>query len=99
MIDSRKTRVRIPNISSLETAIKKYYEKTELSNSDIKEIFDVRSSATVAKLKQVAKQEMIEQNTPCWNAQRVNTEVAYRVWGIDIEDIERRYKKLKEFSA
>ncbi len=98
MIES-KTRVRIPNINSLEIVIKKYYEKVELANSDVREIFDVRSSATVAKLKKIVQEKMIEQGVACWNTQRVNTAVAYQVWGLDISDLERRYKKLKEFSA
>lgn len=31
--------VRVPQITSLETAIRLYYERIELSNSDIRELF------------------------------------------------------------
>ena len=37
-------------------------------------------------------------NTPTFNAYKVNTVDAYRVWGIDIADLEERRKKLKELS-
>ena len=38
---------------------------------------------------------MTERNTPVWNAQRVNTEIAYEAWGLNITDLEHRLKKLK----
>lgn len=87
--------VRIPQITTLETAIRLYYERTELSNGDIRELFGQLGNATVAKLKRVAKELMAERNTPVWNAQRVNTEVAYEAWGLEIEKLEYRLKKLK----
>lgn len=87
--------VRIPQITSLETAIRLYYERTELTNGDIRELFGQLGNATVAKLKRTAKELMAERNTPVWNAQRVNTEVAYEAWGLDIEKLEYRLKKLK----
>ncbi len=42
---------------------------------------------------------MIELNTPVWNSSRINTKVAYEAWGLDIADLEHRYKKLQELSA
>lgn len=100
MIDSSKTiRVRIPAVTDIGTAIRKYYEKTELANADIREIFGAHSSATISKLKGLARQRMVEQGTPSWNENCVNTRNAYESWGLNIEDLERRYKKLKEFSV
>ena len=89
--------VRIPQITSLETAIRLYYERNELSNKDIVELFGKIGSGTVWKLKQKALALMQERNTPVWNAQRVNTEVAYEAWGLDIDNLEYRWKKLKSF--
>lgn len=89
--------VRIPQITSLETAIRLYYEHDELSNKDIVELFGKIGSGTVWKLKQKALALMQERNTPVWNAQRVNTEVAYEAWGLDIDNLEYRWKKLKSF--
>lgn len=87
--------VRIPQITSLETAIRLYYERIELSNSDILKLFGKMSSATVVRLKKKAVELMVQNNTPVWNAKNVNTEMAYEAWGLDIKDLERRYEKIK----
>ena len=31
----------------------------------------------------------------CWNINHVNTEAAYKAWGIDIQKLERNYKRLQ----
>lgn len=87
--------VRIPQITSLETAIRLYYEHTELSNSDIKELFGKCSSATISRLKSKVREKMAEEKTPVWNANNVNTKVAYSTWGLNIDDLEHRYKKVR----
>lgn len=87
--------VRIPQITSLETAIRLYYERIELSNSDIRQLFGRISSATVVKLKKKAVELMLQNSTPVWNAVNVNTEMAYEAWGLDIKDLERRFEKIK----
>lgn len=91
---STSANVRVPQITSLETAIRLYYERIELSNSDIRELFGKLAPATI-KMKNKALAIMTERNTPVWNAQRVNTEIAYEAWGLNIADLERRFKKLK----
>ncbi len=91
--------VRIPQPVSIITALKLYYEHTELSNDNIKELFGNLSGATISKLKKKVYIRMAEENTPIWNAMYVNTEVAYKTWGIDVTDLERRYHKLKELSS
>lgn len=89
-------KVRIPQITDLGAAIRLYYERIELSNTDIEILFGKHSSSTVAGLKAMARDKMRENNIPCWNAQRVNTEAAYSAWGLSIDDLERRYQKLKQ---
>lgn len=91
--------VRIPQVTSIETAIRLYYERTELSNGDIRELFGHLGNDTVRRLKWKATELMTERNTPIWNAQRVNTEVAYEAWGLNIADLERRWKKLKDLKG
>lgn len=88
--------VRIPQITSLETAIRLYYEHTELSNSDIKELFGECSSATISRLKAIVRERMAEEKTPVWSANNVNTKIAYSTWELDINDLEQRYKKIKD---
>jgi len=88
----------IPSITSIENALKIYYENAEIGNKEIKILFGNRSSATISKLKNLVKIEMIKRNIPTFNAYRVNTAIAYDVWGIDINDLENRIKKIKELS-
>lgn len=88
--------VRIPQTTSIETAIRLYYEKPELTNKDIVELFGKLANSTVARLKNKAREQMIEDNVPVWNPQRVNTKSAYIAWGIDVDDLEMRYEKLKQ---
>lgn len=91
--------VRIPPIASLKTAIELYYSRTELGNADIEQLFGKHSTATISRLKRKARQKMVELNTPVWNAGRVNTKAAFESWGLNISDIEKRYKKLKELQS
>lgn len=92
-------RVRIPQVRSIEGAVRLYYERSELTNNDIKQLFDVHSSATIAKLKKLAREKMIEGNISAWNAQNVNTAAAYEAWGLSIDDLEAQFNKLKRLSA
>lgn len=88
--------VRIPQITSIETAIKLYYENIEIGNQEIKELFGPMGSARVCKLKNLAKEKMLEENVPNWNALNVNTKTAYKSWGLDIDDLVNRHNKLKK---
>ena len=93
-----KHKIRIPQIQSLETAIRIYYERIELRNADIREIFGNICNDTVCKLKRIAKDRMEENDVPSWDAQAVNTEAAFEAWGLDIADLEKRLNKLKKLN-
>ena len=90
----RTGRVRVPQVRDIETVLRIYYERLELSNKDIRTLFET-SAGTVYRLKAVAKEEMDAMGLQCWNATHVNTEAAYKAWGIDIERLERNYKRLQ----
>ncbi len=94
-----KIRVRIPQITSIETALHLYYNRIELSGNDIKELFGEISNCTIAKLKNKARELMNERSTPIWNARNVNTEVAFEAWGLNIENLERRYLKIQKLEG
>jgi DNA-binding Lrp family transcriptional regulator len=88
----------IPSITNIETALTIYYKHAELGNKEIKELFGCRSSATTSRLKRLARAEMIKRGIPTFNAYKVNTATAYKVWGIDIDSLEQRMRKIKELS-
>ena len=92
------TNVRVPQISSVQTAIRIYYEKIELRNQDILELFGNMSSATVSRLKKKAREQMALDGVTSWTGYGVSTESAYRAWGLDINDLEKRYSKLKDLN-
>lgn len=87
-------KISIPQIRSLEVAIRLYYERVELSTKDISELF-VCSATTVSALKRLALEQMERDEVPRWSVRNVNTEAAYRAWGLDIAVMERNLRKLR----
>ena len=81
---------------SVETAVRLYYEKPELGTAEIKELFgEERSPSYIAMKKRQARLIMSEREALTSEPHMVNTECAYAAWGIDVVDLEQRYKKLK----
>lgn len=78
--------MRTPDV---ETAVRLYYTKSELTNADVAELFGTGESQTI-KIKKMAKR-----GVKSWLPYAVNTKIAYEAWGIDIDDYERRLKKLR----
>ena len=90
--------VRMPQPTSLATAIQIYYKYTEIGNAEITDLFGVNGQ-TVLKLKRLAKEQMDDNGVPSWNALKVNTKCAYQSWGLDIDDLEKRYEKLQKLAV
>ena len=88
----------IPTITSIENALKIYYENGEIGNKEIKNLFGNRSATTISRLKRFVKTEMIKRGVPTFNTYKINTVVAYEIWGIDVNDLEHRMRKIKELS-
>ena len=86
----------IPPIQSIENALLLYYSRSELGNNEIKSLFGKNSSNTIARLKRYARDEMMRRNIPSYGINNVNTAVAFDVWGIDVEDLEKRMQKMKD---
>ena len=87
--------MNIPQITSIDNALKIYYTHSEIGNREIASLFGRMSSATTAKLKKLARDEMIRKDRQSYGMYKVNTGIAYDVWGIDVDDLERRRRKLK----
>ncbi len=83
-------------ISSVETALRIYYTKTEMDTTDIKELFGISNSDTVCRLKKQARAVMKEKEAQCWNANSVDTECAFIAWKLDIGKLEKMHSKLKK---
>lgn len=83
-------------IQDIGTAVRLYYANVELTNSDIRKLFGKLSNSTVTSMKKKVLEVMAERDTPRYNPHAVNTDIAYEVWGLDIVDLEKRYKKLQK---
>lgn len=93
------SKTRVPPITSIETAVRLYYEKLELGNAELRELFGAKHSPTTfARLKDKARALMRERNMGTYGLYTVNTKIAYEAWGLDIADLEARYQKLRKLS-
>ena len=88
--------MNIPQITSIDNALKIYYSHSELGNKEITLLFGRLSSATIAKLKKLAKEEMVKQDKLSYGMYKINTTIAYDAWGIDVMDLESRWKKIND---
>ena len=90
--------MNIPAVTSIDNALQIYYSHPEIGNTEIKALFGKHSSATISKLKRAVKDKMNEQDTLSYGINKINTSIAYDVWGIDVADLERRRKKLRDLN-
>ena len=88
--------MNIPPVVNIDEALRVYFAYPELGNKEITALFGKRSSATVARLKRAVKDEMSSKGVLSYGSNTVNTEIAFDVWGIDVKDLEKRMKKIKE---
>ena len=86
--------MNIPAITSINDALKIYYNNSEIGNKEIKELFGSRSPTTISRLKSIVKEEMRERNVVSYGIYKINTRVAFDVWGINVTDLENRKKKM-----
>ena len=88
--------MRYTKTADIDTLIKVYYENPELGTSEIKAVFPGVCNSTVYYLKKAAQEIMAKENMKSFRAHTVNTECAYKAWGIDVEDLEKRRAKLRK---
>jgi len=88
--------MNIPQITDIDTAIIIYYRYPEISTKEIIQLFSKRSKSTVSRLKKLAQKRMIEDDVYAYGMYKINTECAYKAWGIDIEDLEKRRDRLQK---
>lgn len=81
----------------VELAVKIYYEKISLSNADIKKLFEVTSNKTVKRYKDEVVAYFAETDIiPIHRDNTLDTWRAFEAWGIDINELEKRIKKLQK---
>ena len=95
-----KQRPRI-KITSIETAVQIYYTFPELGTDEVIRLFGC-SKATATRLKKRARDRQIREGIITFSDANVNTKTAYKEWGLDISELERRlvrYRRIQEGMA
>lgn len=86
--------MKVRPITSIDTALRLYYQYPELGNAQIKELFGKIGSDTISKYKKAVQAVQAERHVLTSQMFTVNTEIAYEVWGIDVADLKRRRNEL-----
>lgn len=84
------------HIPDIKTAIEIYDLCPEIGNKEIKKLFGTGKDKTLS-MKKAVKEEMAKTRAVVMMPSNVDTVIAYRVWGIDIEDYRKRYARLKKY--
>ena len=79
----------------IKKALELYYTKTEISSADIRDLFGCCPS-TATKLKTDVKKAMAQEEIRTWLPNNVDIETAYKVWHIDINELEKKLAKLNK---
>ena len=94
MNNTKILNIRIPQTKSIQLAYEVYLFNRSLNSATVKILFGGISDATAQRLKALARVQMHKDNVPVMKIRLVNTDSAYKAWGIDIVDVEKRYNKL-----
>lgn len=79
-----------------ETALRIYYDHPlEIGSEEIRELFGVKAGSTIARIKKEVRNAQAEEKTLTWNPANVDTDTAYRIWGLNVEKLERSLKRKK----
>jgi len=90
------TKLNIPKYTSIDNALSIYYNNSELGNKEIIDLFGKMSPTTLSRLKKAIKNKMYELNIPSFGVNRINTKIAYEMWGIDVNTLKENRKELCE---
>lgn len=82
-------------IASIETAFKTYCENITLNRKDVEKLFGCCSTKAREFINEVNEEITKQGDMPISNRE-VPTDVAFKVWGLSIKDIQKRYRMLSE---
>lgn len=86
-------------VKDINAALEAYYcSNGYINNTQIKRIFGLKSDSAIAKIKHMVQDEEVKRGVPIVIPKHVNVKIAYEMWGIDINELERNRKKLTELN-
>lgn len=86
---------------NIPIAVRMFYSKISLTNKDIKAIFSVSADSTAVEIKkEVINYWAKKENgvNPVNHNNRLDTERAFEAWGLDIDKLEYRLKRLRRLN-
>lgn len=89
--------MRRPHIS-IPHAVRVHYSTMELGTKDIAILFGC-SPRTARVLKNEARVYQAGKGVPSYHPDRVNTRAAFEAWGLDIDEMEKDFYKLKKMGV
>ena len=75
-----------------------YSPNPEIGVKEIEQLFSC-GRTTAQRLRTVAQDAMIQEGIKSFNDYKVNTEVAFRAWNIDILKVENNYRKMMKLKS
>ena len=90
-----KDKVKKVMIADVKTALEIYSKYGELSNNEIKILYNNSAKSTVARLMREAKAQMKKDGKISSRSYLVDTESAYKAWNIDVKRLERLFNMQK----
>lgn len=84
-----------PRIASVEVAVELYYSTYALYTADLRRLFPGASATTLSRLKRAAREYTLSHGLMLIDNLSVPTNDAYKAWGLDIAELEEKFKKLK----
>lgn len=90
-----KTIRRYP-VADIDAALRAYYGTGYIGNREIRDIFGVRANSTAIALKKQVLAEETARGKAVIVPGHVSVKVAFEVWEIDVSELERNRKKLRE---
>lgn len=97
-----KSQPCIPQLQPFDEVLTIYYSKSTIGNSELDLIFKSNkkgcslSLRKKSELKKIVNAKLIENGGMLLGGSTVPTRLAFEVWGINIEEIEENFLKLKK---
>lgn len=85
-----------PKIVDVEATIRIALTCNYIGNKEIQEMFGHKSSQTLARIKKEVRAVEAEEDIPVVVLNHVCREVAFRVWGIDVDELIEGYQRLQK---
>jgi hypothetical protein len=84
------------NQPNVKVALRIYFEKPRIGTKEIRELFSPIGTSKITELKNKAREIMKQRDIPPFDAYTIDTDCAYKAWGLDPVELEKRYQKLKK---